>query len=332
MEPVMLFVTNRRLCEGPLSSPGRAVTFNLRDGEPSISVFFCRRAGPGAYEEITAAPFFRKLRGSGRRQVLFYLHGFNSLPETSIFPNAELLQMLADELVPGLVEVVPLIWPCQQGAGLVLDYFDDQTAAEASGLAFARMLAKFTAWRDTLDDEAACLKHVNILAHSMGNRTLRFALQKFAADHGTVPALFRSIFMAAADVANECLETGEAGEALPRAARNLVVYHAADDLALRSSKVANLKNKVVTRRLGHTGPEHLERTPANVSAVDCDAFNSLYDRLGHSYFLGDPGGRPGMALRHMVETMRTGRVAGLVQGQRRLVLAANDNDPAARVA
>ena len=220
--------------------------------------------------------------------------------------------------------MVPLVWPCDGDFGIVLDYYDDQLAADASGLAFARVLAKFLAWRDRLGAEESCLKHVNVLAHSMGNRVLRAALASWTRDYGPAPALFRTIFMAAADVANDCLAPGGDGAAIAESARNLVVYHAADDLALRSSKVANVRHKLVRRRLGHTGPAGLsspERCPPNVVAVDCDAFNCRYDRLGHSYFLAGPDGRPGAALRHMVETMRTGRVAGAAAGTRQVLLA-----------
>jgi hypothetical protein len=77
---------------------------------------------------------------------------------------------------------------------------------------------------------------------------------------------------------------------------------------------------VIRRRLGHTGPAATEQTPLNVVAVDCDDFNSSYDRLGHSYFLGDPEGRPGALLRHVVETVSTGRVAGTCPDGRRLLL------------
>ena len=160
------------------------------------------------------------------------------------------------------------------------------------------------------------MKHVNILAHSMGNRVLRGALAGWAHDYGAVPALFRSIFMAAADLANDCLEPGAEGGMIPDCARNVVVYHAHDDLALRSSKVANVRNKIVRRRLGHTGPANLDRVPRNVVGVDCDAFNNRCDRLGHSYFLADS------LLRHLVETIRTGRVPGTETGSRRIVLPA----------
>lgn len=315
----MLFVTNRRLNEGRRSAAGRAVSFDATDSEPGASLFFCRRLGADQYEEVLAAGFFSRLRRSPRRQILLVTHGFNCQPERDIFPRAVELQSLCDRLAPDLVEVVPLIWPCDDDFGVVLDYWDDQASAEISGHAFARLIGKFFDWRDRTASDEVCLKHVNLLAHSMGNRMLRAALAKWAGDYGAPPAIFRNIFMMAADVANECLEAGRDGAVIPASARNLVVYHAADDLALRSSKVANLRNKIVTRRLGHTGPERIGHVPANVTVVDCDGFNSAYDRLGHTYFLGDPGGRPGTALRHIVETMRTGRPAA-GSGPQRLVL------------
>ena len=68
------------------------------------------------------------------------------------------------------------------------------------------------------------------------------------------PLIFKNTFMVAADVVNETLQKSEAGELICHASRNVIVYHASDDLALRASKAANLKNKVASRRLGHTGP------------------------------------------------------------------------------
>jgi esterase/lipase superfamily enzyme len=317
----MLFVTNRRVLGSRRSEAGREIAFDPADNEPGASVYFCQRTGPGAYTEILSAPFLGRLRRSPRQQTLLYLHGFNCQPEASVLPDAERLQRLCDELAPGLIEVVPLVWPCDGDFGIVLDYYDDQLAADASGLAYARVLAKFLAWRDRLGTEESCLKHVNVLAHSMGNRVLRAALASWTHDYGPAPALFRNVFMAAPDVANDCLGPDGDGAAIADSARNVVVYHAADDMALRTSKVANVRHKIVRRRLGHTGPAGgPERCPPNVVAIDCDAFNCRYDRLGHSYFLAGPDGRPGAALRHMVETMRTGRVAGVAPGARQALL------------
>lgn len=316
----MLFITNRRIEGSRRSQAGRMITFASGDNEPGASLFFCQRQGPEQYQELTAMPFFGRLRRSVRRQVLFFVHGYNCQLEARVFPDALQLQRLCDTLAPDLVEVVPLIWPCDDDFGLVLDYWDDQQSAAVSGLALARVLGKFIAWRDRLGTEETCLKHVNVLAHSMGNRVLATALASWARGYGAVPALFRNVFMAAADVANHVFAPDQPGHTVADAARNVVVYHAADDLALRSSKVVNIRNRVIRRRLGHTGPAEPEQAPRNVVAVDCDDFNGRYDRLGHSYFLGDPEGRPGALLRHLVETVSTGRVADVAPDGRHLLL------------
>ena len=54
-----------------------------------------------------------------------------------------------DEISPGLVHIVPLIWPCDDDSApaFIDDYWDDQRASRASGGAFARMLGLFDNWR-----------------------------------------------------------------------------------------------------------------------------------------------------------------------------------------
>ncbi|MFT7288154.1 MAG: hypothetical protein ACI87W_002269, partial [Halieaceae bacterium] len=103
---------------------------------------------------------------------------------------------------------------------------------------------------------------------------------------------------------------GESGELICHASRNVVVYHASDDLALRASKAANMRNRIASRRLGHTGPENMDKTPKNVFSVDCDDVNNLYDSpAGHSYFLsGKRKGTPGAVFSHIYECLKVGRV------------------------
>ena len=114
----------------------------------------------------------------------------------------------------------------------------------------------------------------------------------------------------AADIVNESLEDGQEGLLISRASRNVSVYYASDDFALRSSKLSNLKNKVASRRLGHTGPEDMNKVKSNVYAIDCDNFNNKYDRpKGHAYFLGDGDGEVGQVFEHMFNTIKTGRVS-----------------------
>jgi len=104
----------------------------------------------------------------------------------------------------------------------------------------------------------------------MGNRVFRETLSvwnKYDLANG-VPLLFRNTILMAADIVNESLEENEDGRLISQASRNVSVYYASDDLALRSSKISNLRNKVASRRLGHTGPEDCRKVQSNVYSID----------------------------------------------------------------
>ncbi len=307
----MLFITNRAPGGSVRTRIGRSFKFDLNQNAPANSVFFCERQSRDVYVEIGSKGLMQQLKESRAEQVMFYIHGFSNLPEPDIFPRVETLQALFDEKQAGLVTVVPIIWPCDNDLGIVKDYWDDQKSADISAFAFARVLQKFMAWQSTAADGAPCLKRINVLAHSMGNRVFRETLARWnqydLADG--VPLLFRNVFLVAADIVNESLEEGQNGRFISQAARNVVVYHASDDLALRSSKISNLKNKIASRRLGHTGPENMAKVQSNVYAVDCDNFNSRYDSpTGHTYFLDDGEGRPGLVFEHMCHAIQSGRI------------------------
>lgn len=319
----MLFVTNRTPRQRPRSRRNRKISFDLDNTAISQYLYFCERIGEGEYVEVMSEAFFQKLRdlSNPKCEVVLYIHGFNNTPEESIFPNTVRLQHLLDATAgEDLFHVVPLIWPCDDDSFVAIadDYWDDQKAADQSGTSFARMLGFFDRWRT---EEAAaaereshppCMRRINLLAHSMGNRVLRNALREWVEElgGGAMPLLFRNVFMAAADVVNETLEADQEGRYIPQAARNLVVYYAADDLAMPASKVANLRSRTVSRRLGMTGPERLDALPHNVYAVDCDDFNNQCDPpMGHGYFLDCPNGTPSPVLLHMVQALQTGRVS-----------------------
>jgi esterase/lipase superfamily enzyme len=327
----MLFVTNRTPRQSPRSRRNRRISFDLDNTAISQYLYFCERVGEGEYVEIMHDAFFRKLRDlpNPKAEILLYIHGFNNTPEESIFPTALRLQELLDAHGgQNAFHVVPLIWPCDDDSFVAIadDYWDDQKAADQSGTSFARMLGFFDDWRRTEAERALregrppCMRRIDLLAHSMGNRVLRNALRDWVEElgGGAMPLMFRNIFMTSADVVNETLEADEEGRYIPQAARNVVVYYAADDLAMPASKVANLRSRTVSRRLGMTGPEDLDAVPRNVYAADCDNFNAKCDPpKGHTYFLEFPDGEPSPVLLHMVEALKTGRVT---PDERRVVL------------
>lgn len=307
----MLFITNREPQDSISFIKGQPYSFDLSKNSPANSVYYCERIASGEYREIGSEILMSKLKESSPKQLLFFIHGFSNLPEPDIFPRAIKLQEYFDRKEPGLIQVVPLIWPCDNDKGIIKDYWDDQKSADSSGVSFARLLMKFMKWRDDADETDPCLKRINILAHSMGNRVLRETLRawdKYDLASG-VPLLFRNTFLMAANVVNETLEKQESGCLISQSSRNVTVYYASDDLALRSSKISNLKNKIASRRLGHTGPEDMRKVQSNIYAIDCDNFNNNYDKpKGHSYFLDDEEGNIGEVFDHMFESIRSGRV------------------------
>jgi esterase/lipase superfamily enzyme len=307
----MFFITNRAPTGSARTKKGREFNFALNQNSPSNSVYYCERSGEEQYTEIGSAALMEGLKNSSAKQLLFFLHGFSNLPEPDIFPRATQLQAYLDAKDPDGFLVIPLIWPCDNDVGMIKDYWDDQKSADISGYSFARVMQRFMSWRQMLPEEAPCLKRINVLAHSMGNRVLRETLARWnqydLADG--VPLLFRNTILMAADIVNESLEEGQPGRLISEASRNVSVYFASDDLALRASKGSNLKNKIASRRLGHTGPENMRKVATNVYAIDCDNFNNSYDRpKGHSYFLDDKDGKAGKVFEHMYVTLTNGRV------------------------
>ena len=310
----MLFITNRFPTQSIRTRVGRNFTFDLNNNAASNSVFFCERIADEQIMEIGGHQFLARIKEADCRQILIYIHGFANLPE-DVFAAVEEFQTLCELSRPGEVLVVPLIWPCDNDFGIVQDYWDDQKSADASAFAFSRILEIFLEWRSSETHNPAdnpCLKRINVLAHSMGNRVLRETLRawdKYDLASG-VPMIFRNTYLVAADIVNESLQHGNSGEKICHASRNVIVYYASDDLALRASKASNLKNKVASRRLGHSGPEDLSLTPANVYSVDCDDINTTYDiPNGHSYFRsGRQFMEPGLVFEHIFSALLSGRV------------------------
>lgn len=310
----MLFITNRFPKGSIQSKVGRKFVFDLKNNAPSNSVFFCRKSDNGDLTEIGGLNFLTELKSSDYRQILLYIHGYSNLPD-DVFNAVTEFQALCNNKDDKEILVVPVIWPCDNDLGVVKDYWDDQKSADSSAQSLSRALNRFIEWRESnlnAPEIDPCLKRINVLAHSMGNRVLRETLcawDRYDLASG-VPLLFRNTFLIAADIENESIHRGEKAQLICDASRNVVVYFASDDLALRASKAANLKNKIASRRLGHTGPENMDLTPKNVYVVDCDDVNNIYDALkGHSYFRsGRVRGEPGLVFDHIYGCLKSGRV------------------------
>jgi len=311
----MLFITSRTPKQSARSKNNRTLTFDMQNTDVSRFMYFCQRNDENEYTEIGSKNFFNELKNLPQEtQILFYIHGFNNLPESDVFPRAKRLEERLNEVGHGaIVKVIPLIWPCDDDSIIAFadDYWDDHRASKIAGQLYARLLGKFDSWRkDKEQIQVPCLKRINLLAHSMGNNVLQHAISEWSQNQGGImPQLFRNIFMVAADVKNETLEKGETGQYISDSARNVVVYYANDDFAMPASKVANIKNLTLSRRLGMTGPESLRKTDKNVIEVDCDDFNNSIDKpKGHSYFIEKNSTIVSPCIKHMADAIKIGRV------------------------
>nr|VFK01463.1 MAG: Alpha/beta hydrolase of unknown function (DUF900) [Candidatus Kentron sp. LFY] len=295
----MLFITNKLI-----KAAGDNLVFE-KSNEISQSLKYCELVSENEFKEIESKPFMRSLMDADEKEILFYIHGFNNQPE-EVFRRAKKMQVQLIDANLSSIRVVPIIWPCDDDFGIIKDYWDDQDSAEETGRIFSRSISKLMAWQKE-NNSNPCRKRMHVFAHSMGARVLLQCLDHWAKYQGGggVPYLFKNIFLMAADIPNESLERGESGFHISQSAQRVICYFANDDLAMPASKVANVKNMVFSRRLGHTGPEDLSKVDKKVHSVNCDSFNGKFDKLkGHAYFL-DKRGKKNPAFQHVIKVLKS---------------------------
>lgn len=155
-----------------------------------------------------------------RRNVLFFVHGFNN-DVKAVVERAEILQRTFN------VDVLAFSWPANGGGARgVLDYRSDKRDARASTGALDRVLAKMAdylefyngkhrdaAWAGAIDKhpenaeardawfaralEANCKFTVNALFHSMGNYLLKQLLKSSSSEGDRL--IFDNVVLAAPD-------------------------------------------------------------------------------------------------------------------------------------
>ena len=311
--------------------PPRPVRFALADPRPYPTGYFCKRERKDAGEheenagdEIGSEKFLDRLWTAWNSQVLLYVHGAGS-PAT-VFRENDRLQKQCDRAEPGLVQVVPVLWPSPDRRDRTGGNDQDADAQPApaepgdpSAAGVGYVLRTLLHRRDARPPaKRKQRKRISVLAHGAGARVLRDALASWADDAGPLYGAFRNVFLVAADVGQHALETGRRGRCLSDAARNVTVYYANDDWAF-SSTVTRRQPAAVTRRLGQAGPADLSATPKNVYAVDCDDVYAIDPDDGRGvqaesdefpYFLAGSGDseKPGPVVTHLLHALRTGRV------------------------
>ena len=225
--------------------------------------------------------------------VLIFVHGFNVNWWEAVASGLSLQFMLnrnlgsdreASKTKP--IQVVLFTWPSDGKVIPYWSYFSDRSDAEVSGYALGRCILKL---RDLLiksrrlalqRGQVPCNQAIHLLCHSMGNYVLQNALDritKFSVG-GKPSRMFDQIFLCAADVADDVLESGQPMCRLPQMVRNVTVYHNRGDLTMPVSDYT----KGNTDRLGWDGADKPTDLDSRVHQVDCSKIVTGF--IEHSYY------------------------------------------------
>jgi esterase/lipase superfamily enzyme len=205
-----------------------------------------------------AATLTKSLAGADERDLLLFLHGYNTSFEDAARRTAQFAYDLEFKGRAALFS-----WPSQAS---VAKYTVDETNVEWSIPHFQEFL------KLALSEVGA--RNVHVIAHSMGNRALVRALREF--DTAALPAgsaKLREVVFAAPDIDADTF--AELAAVFRGRAGRFTLYASENDGALAASKTIHKY-----ARAGDAGPEILVLD--GVDTIDASAVDTSL--LGHSYY------------------------------------------------
>ncbi|MCM1984805.1 alpha/beta hydrolase [Lyngbya confervoides] len=224
--------------------------------------------------------------------TILFIHGFNTSFREALTAAAQLHHKITtpkNAAEPRLrLNMCLFSWPSDgetilSGANAQsrIAYHNDRLDARASGAAFARGFLKLADFIH--GGTQRCPRRIHLLAHSMGNYVLRYALQDLRSFRGDrLPRLFDQMILMAADEDDDAFESDDKLGLLTQLTRRTSVYFNREDLALWASD----RIKGNPPRLGSDGPLHPQTLPRNVYPIDCtDVVSRLSEPSEHSYHI-----------------------------------------------
>jgi esterase/lipase superfamily enzyme len=193
-----------------------------------------------------------------RREIFIFVHGFANTFEDTARRTGQLAYDLGFKGVPMFFS-----WP-SLGDPTPLGYTKDLASADFSISDLAKFLEGVS--------QQAGAERIYLIAHSMGNRVLSFALKDLAAQNRVAP--FKEIVLTAPDV-EALLFKRELLAPVKQMGHHITLYASSRDRALKLSKKAQ-----GYPRAGDTGTEILISPP--MDTIDVSALES--DFLEHSYY------------------------------------------------
>ncbi|HVM91437.1 MAG TPA: alpha/beta hydrolase [Terriglobales bacterium] len=210
-----------------------------------------------------------------QKHLTLFVHGYDNL-----WPQVmQRYDTIAQQLFDGpnsMGELVCFDWPSK---GSVLGYLPDRAEARKTGDDLTNVLQELYNWMEgkqvaaAADPNNACRAKTSIIAHSMGNYALEYAMNALwtRKNRPLLVSLMQEVLMVAADVDNDLFRSGDTvshgdGEGLANLSYRITALYTGLDNVLGAS--AGLKH-FGKRRLGRSGLDRTCPVPDNVWDVDC---------------------------------------------------------------
>ena len=210
-----------------------------------------------------------------QKHVTLFIHGYNNNWLESVTRYDAIATQLFDG--PGsLGELISFDWPSK---GSLLGYLPDRAEARKTGDDLTDVLSTLYDWMSaqqiaaTVNPNNACRAKTSIIAHSMGNYALEYAMNAVwtRKNRPLLVSLMQEVIMVAADVDNDIFRNGDTvsqgdGEGLANLSYRITALFTGRDNVLGGS--AGLKH-FGKRRLGRAGLDRSCPVPDNVWDIDC---------------------------------------------------------------
>ncbi|GAC1625836.1 MAG: hypothetical protein NVS9B10_13250 [Nevskia sp.] len=216
---------------------------------------------------------------SGGCDCVISIHGFDYNFEEALTRTAELKNFYGDRPMVWFL----FTWPSDGSLLPFKAYASDRDDARASGVALGRGILKLCSFLHGTRPEDYCGQSLHVVAHSMGNFALRWAVQAIKSQ-SLMRRLIDETLLFAADEDDDAFELDYKLQPLVDLARRVTVYCNTEDKALVVSDVT--KNN--PDRLGASGPRNSRALPDKVSVVRVEpVLKFADDPTGHQYYRGN---------------------------------------------
>jgi esterase/lipase superfamily enzyme len=210
-----------------------------------------------------------------QKHVCLFIHGFNIKWTDAMNVYGSVASGLFDG-PDSLGELISFDWPSK---GSLFGYLPDRAEARQTGDDLTEVLSEFYDWMSGKQVQAAndpanaCKAKTSIIAHSMGNYALEYAMNAVwtRKNRPLLVSLMQEVLMVAGDVDNDLFGAGETvtsgnGEGLANLSYRITALFTGRDDVLSAS--AGLKH-FGKRRLGRAGLDRTVPVPDNVWDIDC---------------------------------------------------------------